>query len=71
MPLTAYKLSRTYSKQKQQFPPILAKLYTYQMLRGMHYCHTKGICHRDIKPQNVLIDPLTHNLKVCDFGSAK
>ena len=28
-------------------------------------------CHRDIKPQNILIDPCTHSLKICDFGSAK
>ena len=30
-----------------------------------------GIAHRDLKPQNMLIDPLTHVLKLCDFGSAK
>ena len=30
-----------------------------------------GICHRDIKPQNLLYNPMTCVLKLCDFGSAK
>ncbi len=46
-------------------------MYAYQMLRGIGYIHACGICHRDIKPQNVLIDPNNHLLKLCDFGSAK
>jgi casein kinase II subunit alpha len=32
------------------------KYYLYQILKGLHYAHSKGIMHRDIKPQNVIID---------------
>lgn len=41
------------------------------MFKGLAYIHSLGICHRDIKPQNILIDPKTHLVKICDFGSAK
>ncbi|KAH1083461.1 hypothetical protein J1N35_023222 [Gossypium stocksii] len=43
-----------------------------QIFRGLAYLHSVvGVCHRDLKPQNVLVDPLTHQVKICDFGSAK
>ena len=47
------------------------KLYMYQCLRSLAYIHSMGICHRDIKPQNLLLDPARGILKLCDFGSAK
>ncbi|MCD9561362.1 hypothetical protein HAX54_020423 [Datura stramonium] len=57
----------------QRMPLIYVKLYTYQIwwwvLAYIHNCI--GICHRDIKPQNLLVNPHTHQLKLCDFGSAK
>ena len=52
--------------------PILeVKLYIYQLFRSLAYIHSQGICHRDIKPQNLLLDPASGILKLCDFGSAK
>ncbi|KAF7238125.1 Glycogen synthase kinase-3 beta [Varanus komodoensis] len=47
------------------------ELYMYQLFRSLAYIHSFGICHRDIKPQNLLLDPDTAVLKLCDFGSAK
>lgn len=50
---------------------ISQQLYMYQLFRSLAYIHSLGICHRDIKPQNLLLDPKTGVLKLCDFGSAK
>ncbi|KAA0203593.1 hypothetical protein HAZT_HAZT001779 [Hyalella azteca] len=49
----------------------LITLYMYQLFRSLAYIHALGVCHRDIKPQNLLLDPETGVLKLCDFGSAK
>jgi serine/threonine protein kinase len=71
IPETVYRVMRHYVKMKQSVPILLVKLYAYQMFRALAYVHSLGICHRDIKPQNLLVDPATHILKLCDFGSAK
>ena len=43
----------------------------YQLLRSLSYVHSIGICHRDLKSENVLLDPESGVLKLADFGSAK
>ncbi|XP_062383667.1 glycogen synthase kinase-3 beta-like [Sardina pilchardus] len=71
VPETVYRVARHYSRAKQMLPMIYVKLYMYQLFRSLAYIHSYGICHRDIKPQNLLLDPETAVLKLCDFGSAK
>ncbi|XP_046749742.1 glycogen synthase kinase-3 beta isoform X3 [Diprion similis] len=71
IPETVYKVARHYSKSKQTIPISFIKLYMYQLFRSLAYIHSLGICHRDIKPQNLLLNPETGVLKLCDFGSAK
>ncbi|KAI9240658.1 MAG: kinase-like domain-containing protein [Podila humilis] len=71
IPETVYRASRHYSKIKQTMPMLQIKLYMYQLFRSLAYIHALGICHRDIKPQNLLLNPVTGILKLCDFGSAK
>jgi glycogen synthase kinase 3 beta len=68
---TVYRVLKQYSKLKQQVPNILITLYSYQLCRACAYIHAVGICHRDIKPQNLLVDSKNNMLKLCDFGSAK
>ncbi|KAM7472160.1 hypothetical protein LguiA_010343 [Lonicera macranthoides] len=69
---TVYRVSRHYSRMNQHMPIIYVQLYTYQICRALNYIHNViGVCHRDIKPQNLLVNPHTHQLKLCDFGSAK
>ncbi|KAL7203533.1 hypothetical protein ACSBR2_016754 [Camellia fascicularis] len=69
---TVYRVSRHYSRLSQHVPIIYVQLYTYQICRALNYIHNViGVCHRDIKPQNLLVNPHTHQLKLCDFGSAK
>ena len=71
VPLTLSDLIDKNRKNHTKFDSIMIKIYSYQMLKCIGYLHSLGIAHRDIKPHNILIDPLDNALKLCDFGCAK
>jgi glycogen synthase kinase 3 beta len=70
-PQTLSRILSVNFQSRKQLDPFIAKLYAYQMMLSLKYLHSKGIAHRDIKPQNILVEPKTNKIKVCDFGSAK
>jgi serine/threonine protein kinase len=50
--------------------PALVKSNLYQIINGLAYCHAHRVIHRDLKPQNLLIDK-AGILKLADFGLAR
>lgn len=44
-----------------------ARKYFQQLITAVDYCHSRGVAHRDLKPDNLLLDSYG-NIKVSDFG---
>lgn len=47
------------------------QLYTYQILQGLSAVHSMRVLHRDLKPQNILVDRKSNTCKIADFGLAR
>jgi serine/threonine protein kinase len=57
-------------RQWRPLDPELCRSYAYQTLCGLYYLHIHRVIHRDVKPDNLLLDAEGH-LKLCDFGLSR
>ena len=57
-------------KSPEGLNPKLIRSFVFQMCKAVHYLHLNNIIHRDVKPENLLIDE-NMKLKLCDFGFAR
>jgi serine/threonine protein kinase len=58
-----------YITQKRFLTEPMARYLMRQVVSTVQRCHAKGVLHRDIKDENLLIDVATGELKLIDFGS--
>eukprot|EP00322_Chrysochromulina_rotalis_P002125 CAMPEP_0115874248 /NCGR_PEP_ID=MMETSP0287-20121206/24435_1 /TAXON_ID=412157 /ORGANISM="Chrysochromulina rotalis, Strain UIO044" /LENGTH=299 /DNA_ID=CAMNT_0003329377 /DNA_START=17 /DNA_END=916 /DNA_ORIENTATION=+ len=66
-----FDLKKYMKSQQYKLSAECIKSFTWQMLSGLTWCHSHRIFHRDLKPQNVLVDPKKGSLKLADFGLAR
>ncbi|RXN24430.1 serine threonine- kinase pim-3-like protein [Labeo rohita] len=46
----------------------LAKKVLLQLITALKHCESRGVLHRDVKPQNLLISTDSHDIKLLNFG---
>ena len=58
-----------YITEKKRLDETEARSIFFQIVEAVIYCESKGIFHRDIKDENILLDTKTGQVKLLDFGS--
>lgn len=67
--LTTY-LKDVYDENKHPNKDKIKKEITVQLLKGIAYCHSVGIIHMDLKPDNVLVLLRSNTIQLTDFGNS-
>lgn len=62
---------KQYIQQKGKLDWRESVIFTAQILKALHHAHERGVIHRDIKPQNIMLLKDSKTIKVADFGIAR
>ncbi|CAD8138783.1 unnamed protein product [Paramecium octaurelia] len=62
---------KKYMESVPQLDRVQVKKFIHQMLQALNYCHQNRVIHRDLKPQNILVDIKQQNTQIADFGLAR
>ena len=57
--------------EKRSIDQPRARKLTFDLVSALYYLHSHRILHRDLKPQNILLDHMFENAKLCDFGLSR
>mmetsp|Transcript_18778 Transcript_18778/g.26017 ORF Transcript_18778/g.26017 Transcript_18778/m.26017 type:complete len:329 (+) Transcript_18778:115-1101(+) len=61
-------MDRTGRASSNPLPKPTVQAFVYQILKGMAHLHMHGVLHRDMKPQNLLVDKASNIIKIADLG---
>lgn len=56
------------SQKRGRVEEVTARSISRQLASAVAHMHDRGVIHRDLKLENITINPLTKNVKLCDFG---
>jgi cyclin-dependent kinase 2 len=64
-------IADVYYDGEDSIDPETLKSYMRQIMSALSYCHERRVIHRDMKPDNILLDARREKLVLCDFGMAR
>ena len=70
-PTSLFGLLRERRKNKTFLDHKIRKIISFQIFKALYYLEQNNVCHRDLKPPNILFNVETNEIRICDFGSAK